>query len=163
SLWLATRSRHLLEDPQTVRTVHHAWVLDLLATLARENPHQGNAAELTATAARAAADVGARRSGTGLDPLADARREAWRAQLGGVETVGVRLDGSREATLISYASGVPGPVQTQRLVTGALADTLDRLARGPIGGSAALPLIENLAKNWSDFGLMLGRTLLPQL
>jgi peptidoglycan hydrolase-like protein with peptidoglycan-binding domain len=162
SLRLATRSRHLLEDPQTVRTVHHAWVLDLLATLARENPHQGNAAELTATAARAAADVGARRSGTGLDPLADARREAWRAQLGGVETVGVRLDGSREATLISYASGVPGAVQTQRLVTGALADTLDRLERGPIGGSAALPLIENLAKNWSDFGLMLGRTLLPQ-
>jgi cellulose synthase operon protein C len=162
SLRLATRSRHLLEDPQTVRTVHHAWVLDLLATLARENPHQGNAAELTATAARAAADVGARRSGASPDPLADARREAWRAQLGGVETVGVRLDSSREATLISYAPGVPGPVQTQRLATGALADTLDRLARGPIGGSASLRLIEHLAGNWIDFALLLGRTLLPQ-
>jgi peptidoglycan hydrolase-like protein with peptidoglycan-binding domain len=162
SFRLATRSRQLLEDPQTVRTVHHAWVLDLLATLARENPHQGNAAELTATAARAAADVGARQSGTGLDPLADARRDAWRAQLGGVETVGVRLDSSREATLISYVPGVPSPVQTQRLVTGVLADTLTQLSQGPIGGSASLPLIEHLAGSWSDFGLLVGRTLLPQ-
>lgn len=163
SLQLATRSRRLLERPGTVRTVHHAWVLDLLATLARDNPHKkGIAAELQASADRAAEDVGDRRRSAKSETLADDRSDAWRTQLGGADIVGVRLESSRQAVLISYTSDLSAPAKTPRALSGKLSDTLDNLAHGPLGGAASLPLIKHLEESWSDLGLMLGQSLLPE-